>query len=91
MDFKLGIRRFVWHNSFTLWVDFGVRLNALVYLLSTQRVPFYSFFVDHESLNLGIRKIDLLCVQSLQMAAEEKMKTVDQPIGEQALKQNFWA
>jgi type II secretory pathway predicted ATPase ExeA len=37
------------------------------------------------------RKIDLLCVQSLQRAAEEKMKTVDQPTVEQALKQNFWA
>jgi len=37
------------------------------------------------------RKIDLLCVQSLQRAAEEKLKTVDQPTVEQALKQNFWA
>lgn len=37
------------------------------------------------------RKIDLLCVQSLQLAAEAKQKTVDQPTVDQALQQNFWA
>lgn len=37
------------------------------------------------------RKIDLLATQSLDIGARNKQKTIDQPIVEEALEQNFWA